>query len=184
MQDLLLGGRLVVRNSHLGTLGNHDNDGNKNITNLHIFQWKTVLLHALHVHFSVLDISQTFLFLPRREMTCFALSCLGDVRIWQQMFDFVSLCLKRYFQFPTRIVKTHFARVIIEKWLQKRKVSDDVLAAVDVVFPYTPVWNFHVVVGQKNCTKKRAAPATRSFFLIQSSKPFIWGVIVVADVIS
>ena len=36
----------------LGSLSNHDDDDNKNPTNLHIWQWKTVLLHALHVHFS------------------------------------------------------------------------------------------------------------------------------------
>ena len=45
---------------------------NKNVTNLHIWQWKTIDLHALHVHFSFLDIPQTFSFFLRREMTCFA----------------------------------------------------------------------------------------------------------------
>ena len=40
----------------LGSLSNHDDDGNKNPTNLHIWQWKTVFLHALHVHFSFFDI--------------------------------------------------------------------------------------------------------------------------------
>ena len=33
---------------------------------------KTKVLHALHVHFSFLDISQTFSFFPWREMTAFA----------------------------------------------------------------------------------------------------------------
>ena len=37
-----------------------------------ISEWKTIVLHALHVHFSFLDTSQTFSFFPRREMTCFA----------------------------------------------------------------------------------------------------------------
>ena len=46
-------------------LSNHDHDGNKNVTNLHIWQWKTIALHALHVHFSFLDMSQTFSFNPR-----------------------------------------------------------------------------------------------------------------------
>ena len=59
-------------NSSLGSLSNHDDDGNKNVTNLHIWQWKIIVLHALHVHISFLDISQTFSFFPRREMTCFA----------------------------------------------------------------------------------------------------------------
>ena len=35
---------------------------------------KTKLLHALHVHFPFLDISQTFSFFLRREMTCFAVA--------------------------------------------------------------------------------------------------------------
>ena len=39
----------------LGSLSNHDDDGNKNPTNLHNWQWKTVVLHALHVHFSFFD---------------------------------------------------------------------------------------------------------------------------------
>ena len=42
------------------------------ITNLHIWQWKTAVLHALHKHFPFLDISQTLSFFPRSEMTCFA----------------------------------------------------------------------------------------------------------------
>ena len=56
----------------LGSLRNHNDDGNKNVTNLHIWQWKTIDLHALHVHFSFLDIPLTFSFFLRREMTCFA----------------------------------------------------------------------------------------------------------------
>ena len=55
-----------------GSLSNHDDDGNKNPTNLHIWQWKTVFVHALHVHFSSFDILKTFSFFLRREMTCFA----------------------------------------------------------------------------------------------------------------
>ena len=55
-----------------GSLSNHDDDGNKNLTNLHIWRWKTVFLHALHVHFSSFDLLRTFSFFLRREMTCFA----------------------------------------------------------------------------------------------------------------
>ena len=51
-----------------GSLSNHNDDGNKNPTNLHIWQWKTVFLHALHVHFSSFDILKTFSFFPRREL--------------------------------------------------------------------------------------------------------------------
>ena len=56
----------------LGSLSNHDDDGNKNPTNLHIWQWKTVFLHALHEHFSFFDILKTSSFFLRREMTYFA----------------------------------------------------------------------------------------------------------------
>jgi len=56
----------------LGSLSNHDDDGNKNPTNLHIWQWKIVFLHALHVHFSSFDILKMFSFFLRREMTIFA----------------------------------------------------------------------------------------------------------------
>ena len=38
----------------LGSLRNHDDDGNKNVSNLHIWRWKTIVLHALHVQFSFL----------------------------------------------------------------------------------------------------------------------------------
>ena len=56
----------------LGSLSNHNDDGNNNVPNLHIWQWKAAVLHALHVHFSFFEIPQTFSFFPRREMTCFA----------------------------------------------------------------------------------------------------------------
>ena len=56
----------------LGSLSNHDDDGNKNPTNLHMWQWKTGFLHALHEHFSAFDILKTFSFFLRRQMTCFA----------------------------------------------------------------------------------------------------------------
>ena len=87
----------------IGSLSNHDDDGNKNPTNLHIWQWKTVFLHALHVHISSFDILKTFSFFLRREI------CVDDVSIGWQMFNFVLLSQKRWFQFNSRIVRTHFA---------------------------------------------------------------------------
>ena len=36
----------------LGSISNHDNDGDKNFTNLNIQPLKTDVLHALHVRFS------------------------------------------------------------------------------------------------------------------------------------
>ena len=50
-------------------------DGNKNPTNLHIWQWKIAFLHALHKHSSSFHILKTFSFFLRREMTCFAVLC-------------------------------------------------------------------------------------------------------------
>ena len=61
-----------LRGAKLGSSSNHDDDGNKNHTNLHIGQWKTVFLHALHVHFSSFHILKTFSFFQWREMTFFA----------------------------------------------------------------------------------------------------------------
>ena len=44
--------------SLIGSLRNHDDNGNKNVANLCIWQWKTIDFHALHVQFSFLYISQ------------------------------------------------------------------------------------------------------------------------------
>ena len=41
-------------NCTIRSIRNHDDDGNKNVTNLHIWLWKTIVLHALHVQFSFL----------------------------------------------------------------------------------------------------------------------------------
>ena len=48
--------RAVRGETTTGSLSNPDDNGNKNPTNLHIWQWKTVFLHALHVHISSFDI--------------------------------------------------------------------------------------------------------------------------------
>ena len=39
-------------------------------------------------------------------------SCVDDVSIWWQMFNFVFLCAKRWFQFNSRIVITHFSSIM------------------------------------------------------------------------
>ena len=38
-------------------------------------------------------------------------SCVDDVSIWWQMFNFVFLCPKRLFQFNTRTVRTQFSSI-------------------------------------------------------------------------
>ena len=39
-------------------------------------------------------------------------NCVDDVSIWWQMFNFVFLCPKRWFQFNHRIVRTHFSSIM------------------------------------------------------------------------
>ena len=92
------------------SLRNHDDDGNKNPTNLHIWQWKTVFLHALHVHFSIFWHFVDVLVLSTTWDDQFC-RCVDDVSIWWQMFKFVFLCPKRWFQFNSRIVGTHFSSI-------------------------------------------------------------------------
>ena len=123
------------------SLSNHDDDGNKNPTNLHTWQWKTVFAHfarALFIfwHFEdVLVLSTTW-----NDLFC---SRVDDVSIWWQMFNFVLLCRKRWFQFNFRIVRIHFSGVLtLNNWKMiaetRRYFLDDVLASVDVVFAWAP----------------------------------------------
>ena len=131
-------GDLVVA---IESLSNHDDDGNKNPTNLHIWQWKTVFLHALHVHFSFFDILETFSFFLRRQMTCSAVVWTTWAYIWWQMFNFVFSCPKRWFQFNSRTVRTHFSRITwmtLNNWkmITETQVTflDNVLTSVEVAF--------------------------------------------------
>ena len=39
-------------------------------------------------------------------------SCVDDVSIWWQMFNFVFSCPKRWFQFNSRMVRTHFSSIM------------------------------------------------------------------------
>ena len=44
-------------------------------------------------------------------------SCVDDVSRWKQMFNFVLLCPKRWFQFSSRIVGTHFSSIMtLNNW--------------------------------------------------------------------
>ena len=119
----------------IGSLSNHDDDGNKDPTNLHIWQWKTALhskrfARAFFIfwHFEdALVLSRTW-----NDLFC---SCVDDVSIWWQMLNFVCLCPKRWFQFNSRIVRPHFSSIMtLNIWKMVAEISDDVLASVDVVF--------------------------------------------------
>ena len=108
---------MKMRNEIKGSLSNHDNDGNKKPTNLHIWQWKTVFLHALHVHFSFFDILKTFSFFLRREMTYFAV-------VWTTWaWDDKCSILSSYFPsagsklIPGYIVRTYFSSIMtLNNW--------------------------------------------------------------------
>ena len=44
-------------------------------------------------------------------------SCVDDVSMWWQMFNFVFSCPKRWFQFNSRIIKTHFSSIMsLNNW--------------------------------------------------------------------
>ena len=44
-------------------------------------------------------------------------TCVDDISKWWQMFSFVPLCPKRWFQFNSRIVKTHFSSIMsLNNW--------------------------------------------------------------------
>ena len=60
----------LSKHQSLGSLSNHDDDGQWQ--ERHKFAYVTKRNSTLHVHFSFLYISQSFLFFRRHEMTCFA----------------------------------------------------------------------------------------------------------------
>ena len=120
----------------LESLRNHDDDGNKNPTNLHIWQWKTVFLHPLHAHFSFFDILLTFSLFLRREMAKF-------LQLWGQRertMTNVQFCLLMSKALVPVQFQDSFSSIMSlnnwKKWLQKGEGTfpDDVLAFVDVVF--------------------------------------------------
>ena len=100
----------------IGGLSNHGDDGNKNVTNLHIWQCMLCTLSGfaraflIFGHFAdVLVLSTTW-----NDLFC---SCVDDVSIWWANFNFVFWSPKRWFQFNSRIVRTQFASVMtLDNW--------------------------------------------------------------------
>ena len=99
-----------------GSLSKHDDDGNKKP---HKFEYLTIKnsifarfarAYFIFWHFEdVLVLSMTW-----NDLFC---SCVDDVSIWRQIFNFVFLCPKRWFQFNSRIVRTHFLRMMtLNNW--------------------------------------------------------------------
>ena len=122
----------TVLSNLVQSLSNHDDDGNKNPTNLRIWQWKTVFLHASHEHFSSFDI-----------LISTAWSELQLCGRREHMMTNANFCLFYVPSAGSYLIAGWLGHIfqaqwlwITEKLLQKRDVtfSDDVLASVDVVF--------------------------------------------------
>ena len=54
-------------------------------------------------------------------------SCVDDTSIWWQMFNFVFLCPERWFQFNSRIVRTHFSDIMtLNNWKMIAETRSDI----------------------------------------------------------
>ena len=54
---------------------------------------------------------------PSTAWNDFFCSCVDDVRMWWKMFNFAFLSQKRWFQFNSKIVRTHFASILtVNNW--------------------------------------------------------------------
>ena len=98
----------------IGSLINQTDNRNK-VTNLHIWQWKAVVLHALHVQCSFLYVFQKFLFFPQSKMNCFAVvwtTLADDDKLWN-----LSLISEALVPIFFRTVRTHFASILtLKNW--------------------------------------------------------------------
>ena len=82
--------------SIIESLSNHDDDGNKNVTNFRIWQWKTIALHASLVHLG--HLAGVFVLSTTWNINDLFCSCTDNVSILWQMFNLVFLSLKLCFQ--------------------------------------------------------------------------------------
>ena len=109
--------------STIGSLSIHDDySGKKNVNNLHIWQWKTVVLHVLYVHFSFLYVS--------RCTRSFHDMKWPVLQLCEHMITNVQFCLliseALVLQFNSTIVRAHFA--ILNNWgmvCNLEKLRDD-----------------------------------------------------------
>jgi len=82
----------------------------------HEFEYLTVVLHALHVHFFIFRHFTAVLVLSMTWNDLFY-SCMEDESIWWQMFNFVFLPLKRWFKYNSRIIRIYFASIMtLNNW--------------------------------------------------------------------
>ena len=92
----------------LEILSNHDDDGNKNPTNLHIWQWKLVVF----IFFTFWRRSRSFY-----DMKWPVLQVCGQRERMMTNVQFVFLCPKRWFQINSRTVRTHFSSIMtLNNW--------------------------------------------------------------------
>ena len=76
------------------------------------FTWKnSILARFARAFFIIFRCFEDVLVLSTTWVDLFC-SCLDDVSVWWQMFHFVFLSLKRWFQFNSSIVRTHFANIM------------------------------------------------------------------------
>ena len=110
-----------------------------------------------------------------------------DFRYLQKLaLNFIVLPLKRWFEFNSRIAKTHFAIIPTMNILQmitetQVTFSDDVVAAVDVVFASTPYKFFFLDmtpgsprskgISLRNCCQQKLL--TREKLIILNYKAFL-----------
>ena len=75
-------------------------------------EWKTALLHALHVHFFFF---LHFAVVPVLSTTWNDQFCrfVDTVSTWRQIFMLIFLSLRRWFRFNSRILRTKFANMVI-----------------------------------------------------------------------
>ena len=101
-------------------ISNYYSDGDKNLTNLHIKQRKTVVklcsccFHC-GVHFATVLVLSTTWNVP----FC---SNVVDVSIWCQIFKFFLLSPNRWYQFNFRITRIHFAGLMT--WTNWEIIAD------------------------------------------------------------
>ena len=97
------------------SLSNHDDDGNKT-PQICIFD------NEKQYFCTLCTCSFQLLTFWRRSRSFYGVkwpfcSCVDDVSIRWQMFNFVFLCPKRWFQFNSRILRTHFSsKMTLNNW--------------------------------------------------------------------
>ena len=92
------------QNKELGILSKHDDEGNKNVTNLYICQMKNNSFAAFARAFFISDVH--FIFVPVLSTTWNELfcRCVDGVSTWRQICNFIFFSLKRWYHFNSRVL--------------------------------------------------------------------------------